>query len=266
MDERRLIEKELNRVEPQNAPQAELERIVDRLDENRVETQQLRVEMLQLQQTNAILQQVLEESKKKDIQIEIDPESIKGKDGIDGKDGINGIDGINGLNGKDGRDGVDGVDGADGKDGRDGVDGKNGIDGKDGAQGPQGEQGPQGIQGPKGDSGPQGFMGKTGAQGPRGEQGPQGERGLTGPMGPQGPSGVVGDLYAEDIINVPAGGLTGTDVQFAINELDTNKVDKLSTVDIEFADSLRGIILVSPNATKYRILVDDDGSLIAETI
>lgn len=69
-----------------------------------------------------ILEQILEETKKKseeEIYIEIDPEEIRGPQGLPGKDGKDGqsITGPKGNDGADGRDGEQGVPGRDGKDG-----------------------------------------------------------------------------------------------------------------------------------------------------
>ena len=66
------------------------------------------------------LTEVKEELKKKfesEYRVEIDPEKIRGKQGLPGKDGKNGIDGKPGKDGRDGKDGKDGKNGLNGKDG-----------------------------------------------------------------------------------------------------------------------------------------------------
>ena len=49
------------------------------------------------------------------------------------------------------------------------------------------------------------------------------------------------------------------------NELD-QKVDKVGNEDIEITSATKGIVLKAPNATRYRITVDNSGSLIVTAI
>ena len=44
------------------------------------------------------------------------------------------------------------------------------------------------------------------------------------------------------------------------------KADKIGTSDIEITDATKGVILKSANGTRYRITVDNDGSLITTAI
>lgn len=45
-----------------------------------------------------------------------------------------------------------------------------------------------------------------------------------------------------------------------------SKVDQQSATDIEITESNNGIILRSPNGTRYRITINDDGELNKELI
>lgn len=45
-----------------------------------------------------------------------------------------------------------------------------------------------------------------------------------------------------------------------------NKADKSGTVDIEITDTTKGLILKTPNATRKRIKVADNGDLSTETV
>lgn len=65
-----------------------------------------------------------------------------------------------------------------------------------------------------------GATGATGPQGPTGATGPQGPTGPTGPQGPAGPSAASGITFT------PAGDVQATNVQAAIQELDSEKVAK----------------------------------------
>lgn len=44
------------------------------------------------------------------------------------------------------------------------------------------------------------------------------------------------------------------------------KVDQQTSTDIEFTESTSGIILRSPNGTRYRVTIDDEGNLNKEVI
>ena len=114
-------------------------------------------------------------------------------------------------------------------------------------------KGVQGTQGPQGETGAQGPQGETGATGATGPQGPQGETGAQGPQGNPGvgvPSGgsagqvlakINGTDYNTEWVTPSGGGtaagtsydnstsgLTATNVQAAIDEIDTN-VDTLNS-------------------------------------
>ena len=52
-----------------------------------------------------------------------------------------------------------------------------------------------------------------------------------------------------------------TTIVEAINELFNGKVSKIGTDDIEVTLATKGVILKSPNGTRYKITVNDDGSL-----
>jgi hypothetical protein len=117
----------------------------------------------------------------------------------------------------------------------------------------KGFQGETGAQGPQGNPGAQGPQGETGATGATGPQGPQGETGAQGPQGNPGvgvPSGgsagqvlakINGTDYNTEWVTPSGGGtaagtsydntisgLTATNVQGAIDEIDAN-VDTLNS-------------------------------------
>jgi len=140
-----------------------------------------------------------------------------------------------------------------------------------GIQGPQGIQGPPGSQGPKGDAGP---MGQTGAQGipgadstvpgPKGDKGDKGDQGVQGVAGgtfPDAPAdgniygrkdsfwAVVAGTAAIAIDNTPAGNISATNVQAAINELDNEKVAKAG-------DTMTGALMLQPPAGGAYLVID----------
>ena len=93
-----------------------------------------------------------------------------------------------------------------------------------GPTGPQGEPGPIGPQGDPGDTGPKGdpgIQGIPGIPGPTGPPGPKGDPGIQGPQGIPGPAGT-----AAITTFTPTGGISATNVQGAIGELDGEKADK----------------------------------------
>jgi len=131
--------------------------------------------------------------------------------------------------------------------------GLTGERGATGAQGPQGIQGPAG--GPMGPAGPPGPMGPSGPEGPEGPEGPIGVTGATGatgaagvpgPAGPTGPQGiieeapingsthgrkdggwaVVGATTATLTPFTPVGDIAATNVQTALQEVDSEKLAK----------------------------------------
>ena len=70
-----------------------------------------------------------------------------------------------------------------------------------------------------------------------------------------------------DTLNELAAAL-GDDPNFATTVATAigNKADKIGTNDIEITDATKGVILKSANGTRYRITVDNDGSLITTAI
>ena len=108
--------------------------------------------------------------------------------------------------------------------------------------GPRGPKGEQGEVGPKGDTGIQGEQGIQGLKGDKGEKGPQGIQGPKGDKGDKGDPGEVtqeefDDLkdqvaldklnYAEEVGIVANLTTTSKEVVGAVNELNTNKANKV---------------------------------------
>ena len=93
-----------------------------------------------------------------------------------------------------------------------------------GVRGPQGVIGPMGIQGPQGEVGPEGPDGPTGPQGIIPEAPTDG--GIYGRKGSNATWTLVTAVNSGTLPNTPAGGISATNVQAAINELDTEKVAK----------------------------------------
>ena len=93
-----------------------------------------------------------------------------------------------------------------------------------GVRGPQGEIGPMGVQGPQGEVGPEG------PDGPKGDQGiiPEAptDGGIYGRKGSNATWTLVTAVNSGTLPNTPAGGISATNVQAAINELDTEKLSK----------------------------------------
>jgi hypothetical protein len=155
-----------------------------------------------------------------------------------------------------------GPQGVPGNQGQIGLTGPQGIQGIQGIQGPSGPQGQQGNSFVPDvvasstlrsgyDTRPQGYSflaidlgaisfkvtatsgdwsgwipfgrGPQGAVGPQGSQGIQGIQGPTGPQGPQGIQGPAGSSAANAVPFAPSGNIAATDVQAAINELDSEK-------------------------------------------
>ena len=99
-----------------------------------------------------------------------------------------------------------------------------------GPTGPQGEPGPIGPQGVPGDTGPKGdpgIQGIPGIPGPTGPPGPKGDPGIQGPQGIPGPAGT-----AAITTFTPTGGISATNVQEALVELDREKADKLMATNL----------------------------------
>lgn len=70
-----------------------------------------------------------------------------------------------------------------------------------------------------------------------------------------------------DTLNELANAL-GDDPNFAttVTTAIGNKADKIGTSDIEITDATKGVILKSPNGTRYRITIADDGAIITTAI
>ena len=176
----------------------------------------------------------------------------KGEQGDKGEQGPKGDQGIQGPKGDTGAQGIQGPQGEKGDTGA------TGETGPQGPQGPQGEKGLTGATGPKGDTGATGDKGKdgvsathswngtvlsitsasgtssanlkgekgdTGPQGPQGIQGEKGEKGDKGDAGPQGPAGEAATNASAVEYDNTASGLVATNVQDAIDELNSTLED-----------------------------------------
>lgn len=186
-----------------------------------------------------------------------------GKDGLDGHSGDQGPRGFPGDPGVQGPRGLVGDPGEPGPQGLRGEPGGQGIEGPPGRQGPEGERGLRGEVGPDGPPGPRGIPGETGAQGepgglgPRGQQGepgiqgnpgPDGPAGMPGSQGPMGPKGGQGDPGQMG----PAGprgemGPVGT-------------FSGVSPDDIEVSITGKGLVIKSPDGTRWRLTPTDAGA------
>jgi hypothetical protein len=80
-----------------------------------------------------------------------------------------------------------------------------------------------------------------------GPQGPKGDTGDTGATGPQGPTIDDASLLT-----------TGT---LADARLSSNVAFKTQSSDMEITDNTKGLILKSPNNTRWRLTINDDGTL-----
>jgi hypothetical protein len=135
--------------------------------------------------------------------------------------------------------------------------------GPQGDQGAQGNSGPQGAQGTIGNVGPQGAQGDQGF-GPQGAQGDQGVAGDLGPQGAQGDSGTPGgESYwtsaGVGIHTLSFVGIGTTNPTSALTVLgEVNVINGNISVGI---NTNNGVVLTSPNGTKYRLIVDDSGNL-----
>lgn len=125
--------------------------------------------------------------------------------------------------------GVPGPRGMDGKNGTQGVQGEMGPRGFDGPRGPQGIQGGIGPKGDKSDPGIQGGIGPQGIQGEIGPAGSQGQQGIPGQIGPQGLQGGIGLTGSQGIQGIQGGiGPKGSDGK----GLDTTKFDAFSRTNV----------------------------------
>jgi hypothetical protein len=73
-------------------------------------------------------------------------------------------------------------------------------------------------------------------------------------------------LRAHSITVTPAGGVAADDVQAAIVELDADKASVIGAGDVEITATAAGLILRTPNGTRKRIKVANDGTLSTETV
>jgi Collagen triple helix repeat (20 copies) len=194
--------------------------------------------------------------------------TIRGEPGPQGERGLHGETGAVGPKGDTGPQGLQGPAGHDGARGLDGADGERGPAGPIGLTGARGEVGPQGPPGPQGPVGPAGPQGAPGkgltwrgefqssiaydagdvvafdgssyvakfqtAPGSRPSNGvdwglvaSRGSEGQRGPGSFGGGSG--GSSVAEDVSFTPAGNVSATDVQGAIEELDAAVVSLSSS-------------------------------------
>jgi hypothetical protein len=80
----------------------------------------------------------------------------------------------------------------------------------------------------------------------------------------------LGAHQASAIAFAPAGSITSTDVQAAIVELMNDavatRVALIGEQDIEVTDAGRGVVLRSPNGSRWRLRVDDDGDVKAVAV
>lgn len=82
-------------------------------------------------------------------------------------------------------------------------------------------------------------------------------------LAPNGSGAALTGITGSQVANTPAGGIAATTVQAAVNELDTEKAPKVGAGDIEITDTNKGIILTAPNASRWRLQVDNLGVLTA---
>ena len=125
--------------------------------------------------------------------------------------------------------GPPGATGPQGPVGATGLTGPQGATGATGATGAAGTAGAQGPKGDKGDPGATGATGATGLQGPAGTTGATGAPGATGAQGPKGDTGATGPAgttVASGVTFTPGGDIAASNVQGAINELDSEKLAK----------------------------------------
>jgi len=172
-----------------------------------------------------------------DIELLDGKQGEKGDKGDKGDTGEQGPQGATGASGRDGKDGVDGLDGQDGLDGLDGIDGRNGKDGSPDT-GEQivtkiNDQKTQ-IDASKIKNLPQPVInnivrgsGVVGLETIKqdGITKSQSTKSLnfTGSVVTKDSDNVTVSTTASSVPNTPAGGISSTNVQSAINELDTEK-------------------------------------------
>ncbi len=144
-----------------------------------------------------------------------------------------------------------------------GPQGAQGVIGPQGVQGFTGFTGSQGPQGPQGNFGPQGSQGVIGPQGSIGFQGPLGVQGAQGFRGPQGAQGSQGFQGFQGITFWVQNGV-GIHTLSSVGIGTTNATDKLTVVNGDISVGIstsQGLILTSPNGTRYRLIVSDTGIL-----
>lgn len=179
-----------------------------------------------------------------------------------------------------------------------------GYRGEPGPEGAPGVQGPQGLQGPQGEPGPQGVQGEPGPQGVNGAQlfdganVPSNDVGVKGDyylqLGPTtfNSDAGIGDFYRrlesrwERVGNLRGPqGVRGLDGTLSLNELTEEQLEKLKGPQGEPGPSIeisvngqiyaqeegvitlpQEVVLTSPNGTKFKLVVSDDGTLGTEVI
>lgn len=185
----------------------------------------------------------------------------QGEPGVDGSDGGRGPMGPAGPAGTPGTRGEQGDEGPQGPVGADGPAGPRGIQGADGPAGPAGGLGPRGLQGELGPEGPQGKDGAPGGVGAQGPLGPRGEAGPAGPTGPAGPKGNTGTPGADSTVPGPKG-----DTGAAGPKGDTGTFSGTTPNDVEVSTLGKGVVIKSPNGTRWRLHVTDAGATMWESL
>lgn len=219
-----------------------------------------------------------------DLMGPVGPSGVDGKNGDDGTSGATGQRGPQGLQGGPGPQGNPGLKGDQGEPGPQGVrggEGPMGVSGENGPRGEQGEPGPQGGRGERGFDGPRGVQGEPGSKGVAGDpgpRGPSGEKGDTGDTGGQGPKGAtgsqgpVGPAGEQGIPGIqgpvgPKGDTGATGTQGAPGPKgDTGTFSGTVSTDVELTANGTGIIIKSPNGTRWRLHVTDAGATMWEML
>jgi len=203
------------------------------------------------------------------------PPGESGVPGVDGGDGTSGPAGPPGPRGNPGGIGPQGEPGPPGKDGADGDPGPRGPIGSDGpagtpgTRGPQGEDGKAGPAGPEGPAGPRGIPGQDGKDGPAGPPGPRGLQGEDGPAGPRGFDGAPGGIGGQGPMGPPgADGPAGPPGRPG-DKGDTGATGTFSGTtpnDVEVSTNGKGVVIKSPNGTRWRLHVTDAGATMWESL
>jgi hypothetical protein len=105
-----------------------------------------------------------------------------------------------------------------------------------------------------------GLVAQAGATGATGPQGPTGATGATGATGPQGPTGPAGTTVASGVNFTPAGNISSTNLQTAIQELDGEKAASVHSHAISDVTNLQ-TTLNGKAATSHAHAISDVTSL-----